>query len=99
MNLNMDIDLIGNSPPLFKLYTQLAFAFPLARETSHSTIISVLSNGVERLSTAFPWVAGQVQNINLDSIIPPLYKIRPFEPTPRLLVKDYTNDKSIPSLE
>ena len=99
MTLNMDLDPIGASPLLSKLYTQLAFAFPIARETSHSTITSTLSNGLERLSTAFPWVAGQVQNINLDSTTPPLYKIRPFEPTPRLLVKDYTNDESIPSLE
>jgi hypothetical protein len=99
MTLDMDIDAMGTSPSLFKLYTQLAFVFPLTRETSHSTITSALVNGLERFSDAFPWVAGQVQNINLDPTTPPAYKIRPFESIPRLCVKDYTNDESIPSLE
>jgi hypothetical protein len=99
MDLDMNIDLLGTPPSLFKLYTQLAFVFPLPRETSQSTVTSTLSNGIERLSAAFPWVAGQVQNTNLDSTTPPTYKIRPFEPTPRLHLKDYTKDVSIPSLE
>jgi hypothetical protein len=99
MDLDMKLDIMGTLPSLFKLYTQLAFVFPLPRETSQSTVISTLSNGIERLSAAFPWVAGQVQNTNLDSTAPPTYKIRPFEPTPRLNLKDYTKDESIPSLE
>jgi hypothetical protein len=90
---------MGAQPALFKLYTQLAFVFPLPHEVAQSKITSTLSAGLKSLSAAFPWVAGQVQNVNPDSTAPPTYRIRPFEPTPRLHVKDYTEDESIPTLE
>jgi hypothetical protein len=92
--LDMDLDPIGKQPTLFKLYTQLAYIFSVPDDCRHSTIVETLQRGLERLSTQFPWIAGQVVNTNSDSNSTPSYKIRPFEPTPRLIVKDLTKDSN-----
>ena len=97
MSLDMDIDLMGAQPALFKLYTQLAFIFPLSKGQSQSTITSIVARGLELLGKSFPWVAGQVVNINSDPNGPPTYKIRPFEPMPRLVVKNYEQDELVPT--
>jgi hypothetical protein len=99
MALDLDLDAIGAQPSLFKLYTQLAFMFSLPDEVSQSKFTSVISSGSERLSSAFPWVTGQVQNINPDPSAPPTYRIRSLESTPHLRVKNYTKDEFIATFE
>ncbi|KAG9190067.1 trichothecene 3-O-acetyltransferase [Alternaria panax] len=93
--LDMDIDLMGAQPALFKLYTQLAFIFPLpesdaeGQKTSQQhRVTSTVTTGLAELAAHFPWVAGQVVNTNPDSTQaapPPHYKIRPHEPAPQLV--------------
>ncbi|KAH6633818.1 acetyltransferase [Boeremia exigua] len=97
ITMDLDIDLMGAQPALFKLYTQLAFVFSRSDTQLPSPLVEIISKGLKKLSQHFPWVAGQVVNVNTATSAPPLYKIRPFEETPRLLVKDYTNDESVPS--
>lgn len=97
--LDMDIDLMGAQPALFKLYTQLAFIFPLSESTSHAQVTSIVTSGLEKLAQRFPWVAGQIVNTNPDDPkAAPHYKIQPYKPIPQLLVRDYTSDAEIPSL-
>jgi hypothetical protein len=97
MALDMDLDLIGTQPALYKLYTQLAFVFAAPETESRSDIIATLRCGLAHLSEAFPWVAGQVVNTNLGSNGPASYKIRDFEPVPRLNIKDYDENLAVPS--
>ncbi|KAB2098735.1 hypothetical protein AG0111_0g13005 [Alternaria gaisen] len=101
--LDMDIDLMGAQPALFKLYTQLAFMFPLSEseegQPSHHQVTSTMTAGLAELAANFPWVAGQVVNINPDTEAVPHYKIRPYEPVPQLVVRDYTGDAEIPSFD
>jgi hypothetical protein len=96
-SLNMDLDILGEQPALFKLYTQLLFIFPISEHATQSSITTVITEGLKRLSEAFPWIAGQVTkttSLNGDDI----FKIVEFEPAPRLVIKDYTQDASIPTL-
>lgn len=81
------LDIFGQQPSL-NLYTQLSLCYPLEPTTADSVVISTLSQGLERLSECFPWVAGQVVR---DGV----YKIKPLEKTPRLVVKDLRDDPSI----
>jgi hypothetical protein len=97
MALDMDIDLMGAQPALYRLYTQLAFIFPLPDVKSQSDVALTVTRGLKRLSDGFPWVSGQVINITPDSGGPPVYKIRPFESTPRLTIRNYEENAIIPT--
>ncbi|OAL45112.1 trichothecene 3-O-acetyltransferase [Pyrenochaeta sp. DS3sAY3a] len=97
----MDLDLLGSQPSLFRLYTQLALFFALPDPTLKPTIILTMSQGLERLAHTFPWVAGQVINVNGNSSSgeAPDYKIRPFKASPTLIIKEYSEDPTVPTLE
>lgn len=74
------------------LYTQLCLCYPIPDPSYHATIIAKLQDGLEKLSSAFPWVAGQVSKEG-NSI-----KMVPLARTPRLVVKDFINDPSFPTM-
>lgn len=92
----MELDLLGAQPALYRLYTQLAFIFR-APEPEHDIIVSTLTVGLERLAKAFPYIAGQVINVNKDLGDPPSYRIRPFEAVPRMIVRHHENDATVPN--
>lgn len=96
---DMDLDLMGAQPALFKLYTQLAFVYAMSDTSSRSHVVSVLRRGLERLSKSFPWVAGQVVHTDTNPEGTSKYKIQPLDSTPKLVEKDYTDNPSIPSFE
>lgn len=98
MALDMELDLLGAQPALFRLYTQLAFVFRTPEQAQHDATVSTLTAGLERLAQAFPWTAGQVININNEPNGRPSYRIRQLEAAPRLIVKDYENDADTPTL-
>ncbi|KIW85417.1 hypothetical protein Z517_00807 [Fonsecaea pedrosoi CBS 271.37] len=87
-----DLDIFGQQQGLYKLYTQLCLCFQMSDEgPSQADIVATLTMGLERLTASFPWVAGQVVRQSTTAEVddtPTLYKIRPFEKTPRLVVKD-----------
>ncbi|KAI4606501.1 hypothetical protein J4E83_010092 [Alternaria metachromatica] len=115
-DLDMDIDLMGAQPALFKLYTQLALFFPLSEEEGQvpasrdtTVITAIITAGLAELAKTFPWVAGQVVDVNAnanshsddsdsDDRAKPLFRIRPYEPVPQCIVRDYTSDAEIASL-
>ncbi|KAI9734891.1 MAG: hypothetical protein M1834_001971 [Cirrosporium novae-zelandiae] len=97
-DLDEELDILGQLI-LFKLYTQICFCFPVADASSHSAIINTLTNGLERLSTSFPWVAGQVVNEGSGEGNSGILKIKPLEKTPPLVVKDVRNDPLILTMD
>ena len=99
-DLNEDLDIFGQHLP-FKLYTQLCFCFPMPDDAfSHSAIIKTLTHGLERLSASFPWLAGQVFDIKwTGQDKSETFEIKPFERTPRLVVKDLRHDPSLPTMD
>ncbi|MCJ1464393.1 hypothetical protein MMC07_003006 [Pseudocyphellaria aurata] len=97
-DLNEDIDILGQQP-LLRIYTQICFCFPIADASSHPAIINTLSDGLERLSESFPWVAGKVVNEGSGKGNSGVFKIKTMELAPRLVVKDLRGDPSIPSMD
>jgi hypothetical protein len=97
-DLNDYLDVFGHQPSL-NIYTQICFCFSVADASSHSAIINTLSNGLERLSASFPWVAGRVVNEGSSEGNSGIFKIKPLEKIPRLVVKDLRYDPSIPTMD
>ena len=92
------LDVFGQLPFL-NIYTQICFCFSLADASSHSAIINTLTSGLERLSASFPWLAGKVVNEGSGDGNSGVFKIKPFEKIPRLVVKDLRHDPSIPTMD
>lgn len=92
------LDFLGQLPSL-NIYTQICLCFPVADAFSHSAIINTLTNGLERLSASFPWIAGQVVNEGSGARNSSIFKIKPLERTPRLVVKDLRHDSSVPTID
>ena len=97
-SLDFYLDIFGQQPGL-QTYTQICLCFSISDASSHSAIINTLTNGLERLSTSFPWVAGQVVNEGASKGNTGVYKIKPLDRTPRLVVRDLRNDLSIPTMD
>ena len=97
-DLNEDLDVLGQQP-LLKVYTQICLCFSVADASSHSAIINTLTNGLERLSASFPWLAGKVVNEGLGQGNSGIFKIKSLEKIPRLVVKDLRYDPSIPTMD
>lgn len=96
-DLNEHLDILGQQP-LLKVYTQICLCFSVADASSHSATINTLTNGLERLSASFPWLAGKVVNEGLGEGNSGIFKIKSWEKIPRLVVKDLRYDPSIPTM-
>ncbi|KAF9765721.1 hypothetical protein IL306_001988 [Fusarium sp. DS 682] len=92
-DLDMELDIIGQQPLMVKIYTQVSFCFPVSDPSAHPAITATLKQGLQRLSQNFPWVAGQVKEED------GVFKIKAFEETPPLVVKDLRDDPSAPTME
>jgi hypothetical protein len=100
--MNGPVDILGQTPAL-QIYTQICSIYNSSEPSStteQGRIVATLTKGLERLTASFPWVTGQVLNegSNGDGDTG-IFKIKPLDPTPRLVVKDFTNDATIPSLD
>ncbi|KAF2230612.1 hypothetical protein EV356DRAFT_327369 [Viridothelium virens] len=91
------LDIFGQQPH-FNLYTQICLCFSLDESRPDSKIISTLKNGLERLTDHFPWVAGQVINEGSGEGNTGMFKIKPFEKTPHLIIKDFRQNHEFPSM-
>ncbi|KAL6868851.1 hypothetical protein ACO1O0_000173 [Amphichorda felina] len=78
--LDITLDALGQQP--VKVYTQIAFCFAVDNVSVYPTIVDTLTKGLERVSANFPWLSGQLVSES------GIYKIKPLEKTPRLVVKD-----------
>ena len=84
--------------PLIKLrlYTPICLCFSLQDASSQPQIIDTLTKGLERLSSSFPWLAGQVISEESNT---GYSKIIPLDKTSRLIVKELTHDAAVPSMD
>ncbi|OAP60481.1 hypothetical protein AYL99_05483 [Fonsecaea erecta] len=88
------LDIFGQQQGLYKLYTQLCLCFRMNDSSSHSDIVDTLTKGLEKLTASFPWVASQVSREEADDGAMKLYQMKPFEKTPRLVIKDLRDGSS-----
>ena len=80
----------------FKLYTQICFCFSRADNSSDAAITNTLTNGLERLSVSFPFLAGQVvPESSGDGVL----KIKALGKVPRLVVEDLRHDPLAPTMD
>lgn len=92
------LDVQGQQPGLYKLYTQLCCVFPVAEASSQDAILSTLRSGMDRLRDSFPWLAGEVVNEDASDGNTGVYRIMPSDSIP-LVVKDLREDASAPTID
>jgi hypothetical protein len=87
------LDILGQQSRINRVYTQITFCFPLVGDGSYlqSDTVNTVENGFQRLSENFPWIAGKIANDN------GTFKIKPTDSPPRVVIKDYTKDPSVPN--
>ncbi|KAF3922571.1 hypothetical protein ABW21_db0209346 [Orbilia brochopaga] len=93
------LDTIGQQG--IPIYTQicLCYALPDSSSTRYPQIIETLQGGLERLAASFPWAAGQVVCEGTGPGNSGVYKIKPLENAPVLIVKDLREDSDAPTME
>lgn len=91
------LEILGQQP--IPIYTQICLCYSVANASSHPAVVETLRNGLKRLSASFPWVTGQVVNEGACEGKAGIFKIKPLEDTPRLVVRDLRDDPSIPSMD
>ncbi|KAJ4171066.1 hypothetical protein NW754_007210 [Fusarium falciforme] len=97
-SLALELDILGQLPAL-RIYTQISLCFSIPDPAAHPTIVDTFNKGLERLSTSFPWVAGQVKCFDESEGNTGTFKIVPLDKTPPVVVKDLRNDPSAPTME
>ncbi|PLB45990.1 putative trichothecene 3-O-acetyltransferase [Aspergillus steynii IBT 23096] len=91
------LDIFGQIPAL-KSYTNISSIYSVPDASTKSSIVDTLTHGLERLAASFPWVAGRVVVEDSAEDNTGVCKIKPFEKTPRFVVKDYRDDASTLSM-
>lgn len=95
----MNLSLVEQSPRLRTLYTQLCFCYGVDYDIPLQTVVETLTNGLEQLTAAFPWLAGQVVNEGVREDDSGIFKIASFERLSRLVVKDFKHDSSFTTMQ
>ena len=87
--------IFGQQPGLNRIYTQLCFCLRVTNDSPEhrSAIEYTLKSGLKQISASFTWIAGQVIHDKAEGC----YKIRSFEKTPRLIIRDIR--ARLPSME
>lgn len=94
---NYTIDILGCTPFLYKLYTQLCIIFAVSEPSS--AISDTLREGLDRLAEGFPWLAGTVVNEGASEGVTGIYRIVLSNQGIPLVIKDLQNDASAPTME
>jgi trichothecene 3-O-acetyltransferase len=97
-DLDITLDIFGQQR-LIQIYTQISLCFAVTDDSTYPAIVHTLSVGLGRLTRYFPWLAGQIVNEDTAPGDSGVFKIKPFEKLPRLVVKDLRDDSSMPSME
>jgi hypothetical protein len=96
-DVDVCLDIFGQQPRL-NIYTQLCLCFSLPEDFSHSLVINKLTSGLERLTAGFPWVAGQVICEESSHGNTGVFKIKPLNSIPGLIVRDLRNNHLVPTM-
>ncbi|KAJ2976820.1 hypothetical protein NQ176_g4725 [Zarea fungicola] len=94
--LDVALDIFGQR--LVTIFTQISFCFQTPDASATQNALETLRRGMQRLAVHFPWVAGQVVCENASPHSSGIYKMKALHDTPRLSIKDLSNDTSMPSM-
>lgn len=98
MSFDIPVEILGKQPVL-QIYTQISSIYAVPSPSDRPRITATLRTGLERLTAAFPWIAGQV--VDKDTVNKSgEFHIVPYEQVPQLTVVDRSSGHdSLPSLE
>lgn len=94
---NVPLGIFGQQEGLYKLYTQICFCFSTDNAIDRDAIVRRLSEGLQRLTSAIPWLAGHVVKTARDDDTS-VFMVDFHGHTSRLVVEDYCRDSSIPAM-
>jgi hypothetical protein len=96
--MDSELDIFGQQP-FFTINIQTCFCFPLPDNYSRRLITNKLNNALEHLYASFPWLAGEVVNEGSSDGNSGVFKFKPLENVPRLLVKDLRDEAYMPTMD
>ena len=96
--LDEHLDVFGQQPGL-DIYTQLSFCYPMTIDSSRTVIINKLKSGLEHLSAAFPWLAGQIINEGASPGNSGIFKIKSLENLRLLILKESDDEEPILTMD
>ncbi|CAG8905511.1 unnamed protein product [Penicillium egyptiacum] len=92
------LNILGQTPGLYRLYTQIFSIYRVPDSSSHDGIIDTLTNGLGQLAKSSPWLTGQVVNEGAGDGNTGVFKITPLEKI-QLVVKDLRHEPSAPTMD
>lgn len=95
----MYLSLLEQSPRSRTIYTQLCFCFATTKGISQDAVIKTLNNGLKRMTSSFPWLAGQVVCVESENEASHIFRVDPFREVPQLVVRDHTTDEAVPNMK
>lgn len=98
MSKNDLLDILGQQPSLYKLYTQICCIYQIPDSLAHDRIVNSLRKGMETLTKNFPWLAGNVINEGASEGNTGTYRIIPSDNIP-MVVKDLRTNPCAPTME
>ncbi|KAK8092603.1 hypothetical protein PG999_014802 [Apiospora kogelbergensis] len=96
---DVNIILDGYGQMLVTIFTQISLCYPMTDKSRLPELMKTLQRGLERLTESFPWLAGQVVCEGAAANVAGVFIIKPLDKTPRLTVRDLTEESTMSSLE
>lgn len=95
---NFHLDILGQQPALNTIYTHLCLCFSVNDPSSYPAIVDDLQQGLEKLTSSFPWLAGQVVQEDAADRSTGVFKVKPFQSSPQLITKDLRGLPGMPTM-
>lgn len=92
------LDILGQQPGMHKLYTQICSVYNVPDLSNRDAIVDTLRRGLDKLTTAFPWLAGEVIHEGASEGNTGTFRIIRSEKIP-LIIKDLQQDASVPTMK
>lgn len=96
-----ELDVLGQQSGMHKLYTQLSFIYEMPDPKARNTMIDTLEKGLNKLSLALPWLAGEVIQEDVSEESTGTFKVKFNRSTGKipLVVKNLIDDPSAPTMK
>jgi len=96
--LDIPLEIFGQNDVL-SIMTPFVYIFPCDDSNPDiSKLTDTLQSGLVQLTDAFPWTAGKIINTSRTETSSGVFRIASHDPTPNLVVKDWRNDSTAPTM-
>jgi hypothetical protein len=98
MFLDLPLEIFGQNDTL-SIMTPFIYIYSAPHLEDISPLVRTLESGLERLTATIPWIAGRITNSTRTKSCSGVFKITPYVPVPRLVVKDWRADRGVPTIQ